>query len=539
MSPLLLMAMGALWGAGLAEAGELCFKGIALIGEGGVQERQYPEGISFWCLDPMEKLEHCLSVEFLGQPISKEELERLKERVAALYRKEGYPVALAAIPEGQEISSGVVQVAVLTGRVGKVCVEGARYFSNEKLLSRVRLASNDPVKTGPILRDLDVLNQNPYRTVYVFYEKGGSPGETDVNFVVKDRMPFRLFGGYENTGNIIAGDSRFLANISFGNLFYLDHQFSGQFFTAVDLSEWWAATASYTAPLPNGHVAKVFGNYSKTRPEDLALSDLPPPSTLNGFGWQVSGRYKLPLDPIGFYSHFLTFGYDFKRTNNFLTFSETLIFPTQFDISQFIAAYEGVHENGSGRTVVGVQLYGSPGGMTAFNHTANFQFERSGATSSYIYFRGSLDRMTHLPFDFSWMFSFLGQATSNTLMPSEEFSLGGFLTVRGYDENEIISDQGALLRNELRSPPFPLWPKSDGRAQILGFVDFGYANGVDPNVYNKNNALLASAGPGFRYKMKDYIDFYLDYGFQLIDIKDRPFVGNQHSRIHTGLYAGF
>ena len=114
---------------------------------------------------------------------------------------------------------GVVQVAVLTGRVGKVCVEGARYFSNERLLSRVRLAADDPLKTGPILRDLDVLNQNPYRTVYVFYEKGQQPGETDVNFVVKDRMPFRLFGGYENTGNIIAGDSRFLANISWGNLF--------------------------------------------------------------------------------------------------------------------------------------------------------------------------------------------------------------------------------------------------------------------------------------------------------------------------------
>jgi len=44
-------------------------------------------------------------------------------------------------------------------------------------------------------------------------------------------------------------------------------------------------------------------------------------------------------------------------------------------------------------------------------------------------------RITRLPCNFSWLLSAAGRySTRNGLFPSEELSLGGYNTIRGYDD---------------------------------------------------------------------------------------------------------
>ena len=73
---------------------------------------------------------------------------------------------------------------------------------------------------------------------------------TDIILMVKDRVPLRIYTGYENTGNNVGGSSRILAGLNIGNLFYLDHRFDYQFMTAPDIAKWQAHSFTYTAPLP-------------------------------------------------------------------------------------------------------------------------------------------------------------------------------------------------------------------------------------------------------------------------------------------------
>lgn len=479
---------------------------------------------------------------FLNRPLTMEMIEQIQSETVQYYRDQGFPLVGVLVPAGQDITDGSIHVVITVAKLETVKGEGARWFSNEKIARGITLQPGDDIRTAPLLSDISWLNNNPFRSVSLVYEKGAGAGETDIVAVTKDRFPLRVYSGYQNTGNIIAGDNRWMAGLTWGNAWGVDHQLNYQFLTANSARKWWGNVANYIAPLPWRHTLKIFGSYVLTEPN---LSDFQAGSTpleMNGKGWVIGGRYVMPLPTFVHYKHALLAGYDFKRTNNFLTFSETLIFSQFFDISQFLLGYEGTYENDWGFAVWGANAYLSPGKMTAFNTDRNFETERQGADANYIYGVATLDWIVRLPANFAWSCASKGQYSTGPLLPSEELSLGGFLTVRGYDENEIISDRGFLLKNELRSPVFPLFlhmKKFKDEMQLLLFLDYGYANGIDPNILNQNSTHLASWGPGFYYRIQDYASVRFDYGFQLKTIHDRPFTDDDHSRMHLEAFVSF
>jgi hemolysin activation/secretion protein len=55
------------------------------------------------------------------------EIEAVADRVTAFYRRHGYLLARAYVPE-QDVVDGVVTIAVLEGRVESVEVKGARHY---------------------------------------------------------------------------------------------------------------------------------------------------------------------------------------------------------------------------------------------------------------------------------------------------------------------------------------------------------------------------------------------------------------------------
>lgn len=500
-----------------------------------------PGCVRFFGFEPphSQKLREAVDV-YLGRPLSICLLDEIRDAAADFYREEGYPIVGVSIPAGQDISEGKVVVLVLVGRVGEVRAEKARYFCNEWIAGQLSLCPGDEIRSGPLMNDLAWLNNNPFRTVNLVFEKGANLSQTNIVLETYDVRPYRIFAGYENTGNIIAGDSRVLAGFNAANLWGSGHQLNYQCMSAPSPNRWWGMSADYLAPLPWRHSFNAFGTYVLTRNPMLQDPSEPPVMDQSGQSWQLSGRYLIPLPALAYYRHNLLLGYDFKRTNNFLSFSEDLIFNNYFDIDQFIVSYDGTLEDRFGSWIWALSYFLSPGGITHFNRSSDFELERPGTKADYTYSRTTLDRITFLPKDFIWSFSSLFQWSSGKLLPSEELSLGGFMTVRGYDENEVISDRGILVKNELRSPVFSFFKRGVVRdeLQFLAFADFGYAIDIDRNILDRNNVILASAGPGLRYTINPYLDFRLDYGFQLKSISNRPFVSGDHSRIHLSFVVG-
>jgi hemolysin activation/secretion protein len=92
-----------------------------------------------------------------------------------------------------------------------------------------------------------------------------------------------------------------------------------------------------------------------------------------------------------------------------------------------------------------------------------------------------------------------GQYTRDRLLPIEKYSLGGHATVRGYRENVVLRDRGALASVELRTP---LWRYGDAlRIEGALFIDTSWSENTGnlpepmPAALTSGGLTLFAAGP--------------------------------------------
>src|SRR5262249_18545511 len=180
---------------------------------------------------------------------------------------------------------------------------------------------------------------------------------------------------------------------------------------------------------------------------------------------------------------------------------------------------------------------------TQFNNDKDFNGLRQDAKAQYFYARLTAERVTRLPWDFSWILRGWGQVSTERLLPSEELALGGYSTVRGYDERVILGDNGWIINNEIRTPPLLLGnlfnlPNGRDEIQFLAFFDAGRETVIDSlpgaDITNPDRT-LCSTGLGFRYTMSRNLALRLDYGFPLTEKSL-----NQHpNRTHVGVMLSF
>ncbi|MBV9463331.1 MAG: ShlB/FhaC/HecB family hemolysin secretion/activation protein, partial [Verrucomicrobiae bacterium] len=375
---------------------------------------------------------------YLGKPVTMRSLNELARDVVLFYRENDRPVVDVIIPE-QDITNGVVQFVVMEARLGQVKVEGNKHFTTEFLRDQVRMEKGDPFRESILRADLDWVNNNPFRLADFIYTPGTEVGTADLLMRVQDRRTWRVYGGYENSGNRLTGEDRVFAGFNWGNAFGLDHQLNYQFTTDPTFEHLRAHSASYVIPLPWRHILTFYGSYA-----DLE-ADLPPPLNLTGTSWQGSVRYTMPLRPIWSYRHQVITGFDVKRTDNNLEFGGTPVLNATADIAQWMIGYGGTLKDLYGATSWGASGYYSPGDWMPHQHTSDYQMLRAFAEDEYKYARFNLERLSFLPADFTLFSRFEYQISDGNLLPSEQLGLGGYRTVRGYDELEALGDEGLFM----------------------------------------------------------------------------------------------
>lgn len=473
--------------------------------------------------------------QFLQQPITLNLLDKITREVVRYYREHDRPVVDALAPEGQDITEGVLQIAVILGKRGEVRVEGAEHFSEEKLASTVRLKTSDTITQRELEEDIAWLNNNPFRTVNVLFERGQEFGQTDLVLDVEDRFPFRVYGGVEDTGTELTGLRRWLAGFNWGNVFGLDHQLNYQYTSSFESNILKAHSFNYVAPLPWRHTATLFGAYSKSDPDPTTAG-----FNLDGENYQLGFRYNIPLKKYKALNHEMALGYDFKRSNNNLDFGGLSVFSTFTNISQFSFSYNGSVQDRYGASSFSSTVYISPGDMMGDNRDVEFAASRSLASADYIYSRFNFNRVTRLPKKFTWVAELQFQVSTNNLLGSEQFGIGGYQTVRGYNAYDAVGDEGILIKNEIRSPATTLLKRMkidvpQEELQFLWFLDYGSVKNVDL-LANESGTDLMSTGIGLRYSIAPYLTLRADYGWQL---KALSTTASRGSRLHAGFVLSY
>lgn len=462
---------------------------------------------------------------YLGSPVKMKDLLEICRQVTAYFQDKNQPVVTAMIPE-QEVRGGVVQILVVRGKLGKVKVQGNRYFKTENIQETVRIREGEDIDVGTLTDDVNWLNSNPFRSVTPSLAPSDKPGQTDVVLEVKDRFPFRPFVAYDNFGIQSLGYDRYSTGFTFMDVWTgLDQQVNYQYLTSGGFNNLIANSGAYSLALPWQHNLAIFGSYSKSNPSDVG------PFDQSGYYWQVSGRYTIPLPTLSLiegldYRHQIYGGYDFKAANSDIFFSGQNLAATPgglvglYQISQFSLGYSLTMSDIIGSTGFETVMYGSPGGMSSNNDNTAFQNINAGAKAQYVYGKFSLNRLFRLPGDAAVVLSGQIQQTSQDLMPSESFGIGGYDTVRGYDQRSANGDNGYLGNAEVRTPPVSFWQicgadEALDRLVLLGFFDWGQTMQYSSNSTTSQNFTLASAGPGLRYTIGPYFSLRLDWGFQL------------------------
>ena len=467
---------------------------------------------------PMPEHFAALVMPYLGQPVTRGKLNTLVQSIILYYRNHNHPVVDVAVP-AQDITNGVMQVVVLEGRVGTVEVAGNRWFNAGQIRDGVHLEAGDTIDSRKLDEDLDFLNQNPFRATSVIYRPGEKLGQTDITLQTHDRFPGRVFAGYEDSGDIETGIDRYFAGFNYGNLFGLSQQVNYQYTVSSNFDSLRAHSGSYVIPLPWQHTLSFFGSYVDTK------GTAGPLFGITGRSYQISGRYTVPLPTLALsrftYKESVAAGFDYKYNKDSLEFGNAPAANTLYDVDQFVLTYDGAETDPWGRTTLDESLFISPGSWGGNNNDTQFSMAHTGATSDYVYSTLQLERLTRLPGDWALVLRGTLQGSNANLAPSEQLGLGGYDTVRGYDEREVNTDDGFVFSTEVRTPTVSFGdlggcPVFKDELQFLAFWDYGDGSNHTPLPGETNETPLSSVGAGLRYTINTYLSVRYDYAFQLL-----------------------
>jgi hemolysin activation/secretion protein len=467
---------------------------------------------------------------YLGPHRTIADVQAARAALEAAYRAAGYNTVYVDVPE-QTVDQGIVRLSVTEGRLDRVRVTGARYFSNHQILAALPALKSGEVPHFPdVQQELTDLNRRTRdRAVTPVLRAGRYPGTVDVELRVKDDLP--LHGGFEVNNRYTADTTKLRSNLSlsYDNLWQHAHTASLQYQVAPQApDEAKVIAGTYVARLQR--VNKILAFYGVDSKSDVATV-----GTLSviGKGKLFGVRGILPFDAIGHYSHNLTLGLDAKHFDEDIRLTEQDQVSTPIKYVNWSAIYSfgwALPKSTSQFTI------GADWGLRGFgNDDYEFEQKRFKARANYVYLLGTAEHSRQVLGQARFLTRLNWQYTNMPLINNEQFSAGGVASVRGYLEAEELSDYGASLSLELQTPSLVKAARVDD-LRVFGFVDVGSGGIVDALPSQPARFRLSSAGTGLRFsglggmqveldwarpmrdgthvlKNEDRLDFRLSYGF--------------------------
>lgn len=148
----------------------------------------------------------------VGRELDLAGLEALADRISRHYRRNGYTVARAYLP-AQEIRDGVVEIAVVEGRLGAVSVRG----SAPSTLPLAALVEGEVVRDAGLERSLLLASDVPGISVRSTLQPGAAVGTSELVVDVEPGRPVTGSVEADNFGSRSTGHERLGATVSLNN----------------------------------------------------------------------------------------------------------------------------------------------------------------------------------------------------------------------------------------------------------------------------------------------------------------------------------
>jgi len=468
--------------------------------------------------------------EHLGPQKTIDDVERARLALETAYRNAGYSTVFVDIPE-QSVDAGIVRLNVTEGRLDRLRVTGARYFSNRALLARLPSLERGAVPHFPaVQQQLAAFNQQSAdRSVTPVLRAGRFPGTVDMELKVEDELP--LHGSFEVNDRYTADTTelRSSLSLSYDNLWQRAHTASLQYqFAPEDRDEAEVVALTYVARLEQANT--ILALYAVDSSSDVAtLGTLSVLGSGNIFG--VRGIR--PLDALDRYFHNLTFGIDFKDFDENILLASNTGLETAIKYVNWSTSYAFGWRMPNSLSEFGI---GASWGVRGFgNDDAEFENKRYKSRANFGYLTGNAQHSRAVFGESRFVTRFNWQYANAPLISNEQFSAGGATSVRGYLEAERLGDFGATLSLELHSPSLLMGSRIDNLS-LFGFFDAASLRLLEPLPSQDPRHRLESIGAGVRFSGFAGLEIDLDWARVL---RDGGNVLRNDERVHFQLRYGF
>jgi len=476
---------------------------------------------------PREVLD-ALATPYLGRELPLSELFRLTEEVTAEYRRRGFVLARAVVGP-QRIENGVLTIQVVEGFVGQTRIEGDAGGYRPYLdayLAPVRAGrptNGDDLSRALLLaRDLRGAEVRAVLT-----PSADTVGATDLTLVV-ERRPVEAYVAIDNRGSRWLGPLQIYGGITLNDAMGWGERIGIVGVAAPDQGgELGFVALSWEQPLGGpGLRAEVFASHARTRPGgELRTLGVEGESSTLGFGFQ----YPLVRRRDGNVFGRVEFTSRNSESGNFF------LDPLFEDRTRTVSAQVIANQALPWGALVTARLSVTQG-LGALGATSASDTGKSRATASGRFSRanGEIAFVQPLIAGFTLQLGATAQATSDSLLASEEFGVGGNQYGRAYDPSEITGDEGYAARAEL----FYTFPADGfGRIEPFFYYEGGQVRQNDPLPGEALRADLKSLGTGIRASMHGGIAASFEYAKPIG--RDVAASGDRRGRMFVSISATY
>lgn len=450
-----------------------------------------------------------LVADVVGKPVTLGQIYQAADRVAEFYARHGYSLASVAVP-AQKIENGVVRLEVIEGRIGRIGFEGNRRYRDGLLnwfMTRTR--SGEVYRAAPLQEDLQTLNALPGLAARAILKPGASFGTSDLTIKTQeDPLDANLI--LDNYGRKDIGEYRLAGSVTFNNPLTIADQLQllGVHSTTNRLNY---GDLDYNAPLTSkGLRADLNFGYARFK--------VAPPFSVGGKN--ENAQFSL-IQPF------------WRRpSSSFLGTAGVIYTKADADLSGLPISATEITLMNLGATYT--RLW-SDSGVTQVSGSLHSDFSKASASSrnaERLRLELNLQHLQPLPARLQLLAQFDGVYSPDPLPDTEQFSVGGPTTVRGYPPAEVRGDRGVFGSLALRRPyaigPVTLLPRIQADAGQV------YRLELPPGADDSDGLVSAGAGLDVLYRK---FDLKLDWDYP---IGHKPVSdGRDDGRWYAALSAGF
>lgn len=383
--------------------------------------------------------------DYLGKCLGLKQINALLKVVTAFYMDKGYITTRAYLSQ-QNLSLGTLTIIVQEGHLTSFSWEGSSGLSDRQIDLAMPISYNSKLNLRDIEQGLDQLNRLQSNSVKTEMIPGESQGQTQVVLNNQPQKRWATSASYDNSGQENTGQYQQGLNVSGDNLFGLaDYlSFNYQSDTSSKKKDESSVSNSIHFDIPYGywnfdfdvsyfrHFSQftsgptTFISHGRTRNQSIRTSYL----FLRDQNSKNGVRLTLNRNQSQNYIQDVILDSSKKTSSAKLEFYR----------EQFIT-------NGrwqlSGSIHKGLRLFGALSDDDQLPFSPRAEFEKANINFTFS------KQFTLADIPLSWDSDLRTQYSSDVLFGGQQFSIGGLYTVRGYKEDGLFGNSGALLRQQL------------------------------------------------------------------------------------------